>query len=117
MGGKSKKLIYDRNSARVLVVGGPPLERNCASRIRQILAHNDDKRKKIMFDKRLERFDETAGQFGDAVRVREEGTYHRNRVGAGFHRVPSVRVCDAPDRHERKVSNCGANSAKSFQTE
>ena len=71
MGGNSKKLIYDRNSARVLVVGGLPLERNYGlSNPRQILAHNDDKRKKIMFVTGLERLDETAGHLGDAVGVR-----------------------------------------------
>ena len=47
----------NRNSARVLVVGGLPLESNYAFRIRQILAHNDDKRKKIMFDTGLEDLD------------------------------------------------------------
>src|SRR6185295_16473905 len=64
MGGKSKKLIYDRNSARVLVVGGQPARKELRlSNPRQILAHNDDKRKKIMFVTGLERFEETAGQF------------------------------------------------------
>ena len=67
MGGKSKKLIYDRNSARSLVVGGLPLERNYAFRNRQILAHNDDKRKKIMFVTSLEGLDEAAGELCDSV--------------------------------------------------
>jgi predicted metal-dependent RNase len=64
------------NSARVLIVGGPPLESDYAFRIRQILAHNDDKRKKIMLVTGLEAFDEAASHRGDAVWVGEEGAYH-----------------------------------------
>jgi len=68
----------NRNSARVLVVGGPPLESNYTFRNRQILAHNDDKRKKIMFVTGLEGLDEAAGHLDDALRVGEKGAYNRD---------------------------------------
>lgn len=54
MGGKSKKLIYVPKLRRGLLVrkplAGRPLERiSHLPNPRQILAHNDGKRKKIMF--------------------------------------------------------------------
>src|SRR6185503_74798 len=84
---------------------------------RQILAHNDDKRKKIMFDTGLEGLDETAGHLGDALRVSEEGTYHCDGVGTGLDGSPGVGVCDASNRDEWKLTNCLADGAQSVQTE
>src|SRR5689334_22026879 len=67
MGGNSKKLIYDRNSARVLVVGGLPLERNYASRIRVRFSRiTMTNARKLCLSQRV---DKVASYLGDAVRV------------------------------------------------
>ena len=101
----------------LLVVGGRRSKEKNAFRIRVRFSRITVTNARKLCLSLREDLDQAAGHLGNAVRVRQEGTYYCDRVRAGFHRVAGIRVRDASDRDEWKLSDRAANGAQAFQSE
>ena len=81
----------------------------------QILAHNDDKRKKIMFDAVVERAKKGLCCFSYAIWVGQKGADHGDGVSAGS--ITSRALdSDTADSHQREVTDSLPDGPQSFET-